>query len=456
MNYEEEIRRLKEDLELKKSEIVHLKSLLTTNSSEVIPQIVNDVEKQWEDLSSHTKLSNNEIARYSRQLILPEIGVRGQLCLSQRSVLIVGAGGLGCPASIYLAAAGIGRLGVVDYDEVELSNLHRQILHTERRIGIPKSASVIGACQQLNSDVKFVPYHLQLNSENALNLIKHYDVVLDATDNVASRYLLNDACVLAGKPLVSGSALRFQGQLTVYNHKGGPCYRCLFPKPPPPETVTNCSDGGVLGVVPGIIGCLQALEAIKIAAGMDSSFSQRLLLFDGLDGTFRGVSIRKKSLGCLVCGDNPTITKLIDYEQFCGAGANDKDQALHILSENERIKPKEYKSMLDCGTPHVLVDVRLPVELEICHLPAPAINIPMDSLCKETSKEKLLNTAKVLESSGECVPIIVVCRQGNDSQVAVRKFKELMQDTDCHFVFKDLLGGLTSWAKQIDNTFPVY
>ncbi|CAH1779798.1 unnamed protein product, partial [Owenia fusiformis] len=194
------------------------------------------------------KLTNESIARHSRQLILPEIGVKGQLSLANTSALIVGCGGLGCPSGLYLTAAGIGRLGLVDYDEVELTNLHRQVLHTESSIGVTKSSSAALTCTRLNSKVECVPYHIVLNSENALDIIKQYDIVLDCTDNVATRYLLNDACVLAKKPLVSGSALRFEGQLTVYNYQGGPCYRCLYPKPPPPETVTNCSDGGVLGV----------------------------------------------------------------------------------------------------------------------------------------------------------------------------------------------------------------
>jgi len=324
-------------------------------------------------------LDNAGIARYSRQLILPEIGPNGQRLLSATSVLIVGCGGLGCPAAIYLAAAGIGRLGLVDHDTVELSNLHRQILHTEHRLDVKKSESVAAACHGINSSVHCVPYHLALDSSNAADIIKQYNIVVDATDNVATRYLLNDACVLLGKPLVSGSALRFEGQLTVYNYSGGPCYRCLYPKPPPPETVTNCSDGGVLGVVPGIIGSIQALEVIKIAAGMPgSSYSKRLLLFDALEATFRTIRLRDRQPNCAICGDNPSITKLIDYEQFCGRRATDKSGNITLLTDVERISVTEYKAILDEEQEHILVDVRLPVELEICQLPNNnTINIPI-------------------------------------------------------------------------------
>ncbi|ELU15781.1 hypothetical protein CAPTEDRAFT_109679, partial [Capitella teleta] len=319
-------------------------------------------------------LDNEEIARYSRQLILPELGISGQVKLKNSRVLIIGCGGLGCPAAIYLAAAGIGCIGLVDFDEVELSNLHRQILHTERKIGSMKSASVAEACEQLNSRASCIPYHLALTSENAYQLIEKYDIVLDATDNVATRYLLNDACILTGKPLVSGSALRFEGQLTVYNHNGGPCYRCLYPKPPPPETVTNCSDGGVVGVVPGIIGSLQALEAIKLACGLPPSFSQSLLLFDAFS-TFRTIKLRPKQRNCVICGESPSITKLIDYEQFCGAKATDKDAGLNVLGSKERISVQEYAEILQKKSDHMLIDVRQAVEMDICQLPAPAISI---------------------------------------------------------------------------------
>uniref|UniRef100_A0A8D0EKL1 Molybdenum cofactor synthesis 3 n=1 Tax=Strix occidentalis caurina TaxID=311401 RepID=A0A8D0EKL1_STROC len=265
-------------------------------------------------LPAQASLSPADILRYSRQLVLPELGVRGQLLLARSSVLVVGCGGLGCPLAQYLAAAGVGRLGLVDHDVVETSNLHRQVLHGEARRGFPKAVSAAAALRLLNSTVQYVPYCGALSPRTALELVRQYDVIADCSDNVPTRYLVNDACVLAGKPLVSGSALRLEGQLVVYNYQGGPCYRCLFPKPPPPETVTNCADGGVLGVVPGIMGCIQALEVLKIASGMGSSFSQFMLMFDAHEGRFRNIKLRPKKPDCAVCGDNPSVTCLQDYE----------------------------------------------------------------------------------------------------------------------------------------------
>ncbi|KAL8604876.1 hypothetical protein ACOMHN_028504 [Nucella lapillus] len=330
-----EIQRKEDELNLLKAKLAEMeRGLVVSSSGDVVPKTDTD-----------GKLTNEQIGRYSRQLILPELGVKGQQRLLSSKVLIVGAGGLGCPAAIYLAAAGVGTVGVVDYDEVEVSNLHRQILHTEHRLGRSKAESVALSCRNLNSSLRFKTHRVQLSSENALSIIEEYDVVLDCTDNVATRYLLSDACVLAARPLVSGSALRFEGQLTVYNYKGGPCYRCLYPKPPPPETVTNCSDGGVLGVVPGIIGCYQALEAIKIAADMGTCLSERLMLFDGMDGTTRTIRLRRRQPSCPVCGDTPTIRELVDYEQFCGARAADKDQEKDVLAASSRMSAK-FKSFV--------------------------------------------------------------------------------------------------------------
>ncbi|RUS72255.1 hypothetical protein EGW08_019978, partial [Elysia chlorotica] len=309
---------------------------------------------------------------------------------------------------------------------------------------------------RLNASVEYVPYHLQLCSENALDIIKQYDIVLDATDNVATRYLLNDACVLARKPLVSGSALRFEGQLTVYNCDGAPCYRCLFPQPPPPESVTNCSEGGVIGVVPGIIGSMQALEAIKIASGIGASYCQRMLLFDALDGTFRSVKLRPKSLACVVCGDNPSITQLVDYVQFCGADASDKVKN-NIF---------EYQAMLSRGEPHVLLDVRTEVEMDICQLPHSSIN----GVFMQHSQEELDHTKtsmKCDEHDPKNTPAVVVCvcRRGNDSQLVVKKIQEELRlqlsqgelernqpDIKC----VDIKGGLHGWARHVDSQFPIY
>ncbi|KAL4237981.1 Molybdenum cofactor synthesis protein 3 [Mactra antiquata] len=448
---EEEIEHLKKLIAEKDKEIEKLKG--ATNIQKDFLTHVD--ENHVNDLPKKSKLSNPEISRYSRQLILPEIGIKGQVLLSNTSILIVGAGGLGCPAAIYLAAAGVGCLGLVDYDEVELSNLHRQILHSESKVNVKKCVSAAQACTELNSFVKCVPYHLQLNSSNALKIISQYDIVLDATDNVATRYLLNDACILAGKPLVSGSALRFEGQLTVYNYKGGPCYRCLYPKPPPPETVTNCSDGGVLGVIPGIIGSLQALEAIKIATGNECSYNQKLLMYDGLEGTFRTIRLRGRQSTCPICSDNPTITQLIDYEQFCGARASDKDKSVTVLNREDRLSAADYKSLLDKDHPHILVDVRQPVEVDICKLPTNSINIPLNDLHKSSSVNQLSSMINSMsEETTDQVPVICVCRRGNDSQLAVQKIKETLKHDNV--AIQDIIGGLTSWAKTVDPEFPTY
>eukprot|EP00118_Oscarella_pearsei_P007788 m.38965 g.38965 ORF g.38965 m.38965 type:complete len:440 (+) comp32654_c0_seq6:18-1337(+) len=400
-------------------------------------------------------LSREEIARYGRQLILPEFGVEGQVSLKQSSALVVGAGGLGCPAALYLAAAGIGRLGLVDYDTVELNNLHRQILHSEGTVDVPKVLSASASLIRLNSQVECIPYNVALDSSNALLIIEQYNVVLDATDNVATRYLLNDACVLLGKPLVSGSALRFEGQLTTYNYQGGPCYRCLFPKPPPPETVTNCSDGGVLGAVPGVVGCLQALEAISLLAKKKSLYSQKLLLFDGAAGSFRLINLRPRQKSCNVCGESPSVTQLQDYEQFCGSSASDKTKTIQLLSNDQRSSCKEYNEVRRSLSPHILLDVREPSHYRICSLPN-SLNVPL--------KELERNEAKVEEILSEAKPIYVVCQRGNDSQRAVdlllHKALKATSKTELQLkqklTLKDITGGLQAWAKEIDPTFPTY
>ncbi|XP_064411926.1 adenylyltransferase and sulfurtransferase MOCS3 isoform X1 [Latimeria chalumnae] len=409
-------------------------------------------------LEAKTSLTNEDILRYSRQLIVMELGVKGHLKLSNTSVLVVGCGGLGCPLAQYLAASGIGRLGLLDYDEVEISNLHRQILHAEVRRGMSKSLSAATVLHQLNSSVEYIPYHLQLNRENALDLIQLYDIIADCSDNVPTRYLVNDACVLSGKPLVSASALRMEGQLTVYNYNGGPCYRCLYPKPPPPETVTNCADGGVLGIVPGIMGSLQALEVLKIASGIGSSYSQQMLMFDAVESRFRTIKLRPKQADCAVCGENPTVKELLDYEAFCGSAATDKCRTLHLLTSEQRISVTEYKRILDNQVPHVLVDVRSQMEVDICHLPH-SVNIPLIKL-----EEKNVDCIKlVLElvdeikrSDKELASVYVICKLGNDSQKAVKVLREMSGNELPHLLVKDIQGGLMAWAHKIDATFPQY
>uniref|UniRef100_A0A8C1PUT0 Adenylyltransferase and sulfurtransferase MOCS3 n=1 Tax=Cyprinus carpio TaxID=7962 RepID=A0A8C1PUT0_CYPCA len=411
-------------------------------------------------LKSNTALNNEDIMRYSRQLLLPELGVKGQVALSNKSVLVVGCGGLGCPVAQYLAAAGVGRLGLLDYDVVELSNLHRQVLHTELTQGQPKALSAAQAISRLNSTVQCVPYHLQLSRENATQLIQQYDIVADCSDNVPTRYLVNDACVLTGKPLVSASALRMEGQLTVYNCRGGPCYRCLYPTPPPPETVTNCSDGGVLGVVPGIMGCLQALEVLKIASGQGSSFEKQLLMFDGQEGRFRSIRLRPKQAECAVCGETPTVTELQDYEQFCGSAATDKCRRLNLLTKEQRVSVQEYKAVLDSSAPHLLLDVRPKVEVDICHLPV-SINIPLSSLENKKAEHLTLLKDTVSDIKQQMniksqVPVFVVCKLGNDSQKAVQLLEKMSGQEIEQITVKDVIGGLMAWASKIDPSFPQY
>ncbi|XP_069625576.1 adenylyltransferase and sulfurtransferase MOCS3 isoform X2 [Ranitomeya imitator] len=418
---------------------------------------LHDVDKKLVEIVK-TSLTNDDILRYSRQLVLPEFGVKGQLNLSRASVLIIGCGGLGCPVAQYLAAAGIGRLGLLDYDVVETSNLHRQVLHGEKRKGMSKSASVVKTLMNLNSSVEYVPYQMMLNPRNALQLIQQYDVIADCSDNVPTRYLINDACVAAAKPLVSASALRWEGQLTVYNHRGGPCYRCLFPVPPPAETVTNCADGGVLGIVPGIMGCMQALEVLKLTSGMASSFNGVMLMFDALDGRFRNIRIRGKKSDCTVCSSSE-LQLLADYEAFCGSSASDKCRTLNILSNEERITVQLYKQMLDEKVPHLLIDVRPQAEVDICHLEH-SIHISLSQLedrnltWVNVLTERLSEVTKSTKEMGN--KVIVICKLGNDSQKAVKILQEFSNRSTSKFEAKDIIGGLMAWSGKIDSTFPQY
>ncbi|CAG8622497.1 10765_t:CDS:10 [Ambispora gerdemannii] len=367
-------------------------------------------------------LSLTEYLRYGRQLILAGFGLSAQKKLKATSILIVGAGGLGAPAAIYLAACGVGRLGIVDYDVVETSNLHRQIIHNESRAGLSKAQSAKMTVEGLNSFVECNAYDLQLDSSNALPIIKGYDIIIDATDNVATRYLLNDACVITGKPLVSGSALRMEGQLTIYNYRGGPCYRCLYPKPPPPETVTNCADGGILG----------------------ETYTPNLLLFSAASHPlFRSIKLRPKKSDCEVCGNKPSISKLQDYVQFCGIGVLDKSPTVKLLGTEERINPKEYAAIRAQKARHILLDVREKVQFEICHLPD-SINIPLREL-----PERLEEVKQALPFSN--TPVYTICRLGNDSQHAVPLLRGITQGE-----VKDVIGGFYRWSKDVDTNFPIY
>ncbi|KAG7201651.1 hypothetical protein KM043_004381 [Ampulex compressa] len=405
------------------------------------------------EISQSYGLNNEEIMRYSRQIFLSEVGITGQAKIKDSSVLIVGAGGLGCPAAIYLASAGIGRIGIIDYDDIEINNLHRQMLYTEASVNTSKVTAAVESLNRLNSYVNVTPYKIQLDSTNALEIIKEYDIVLDATDNVATRYLLNDASVLCNKPLISGSALRFEGHLSVFNYKG-PCYRCIFPKPPPPETVTNCGDGGVLGAAVGTIGVLQALEAIKVILNMPHVLSGKLLLFDGLETKFRTISLRPKNPNCVVCGESPTITKLIDYEQFCGAKANDKNPNLNLLTKNDRITVDDYHTESKAEPKsHLLIDVRSPEEYQICHLKN-SMNIPLKEISNANSLELIKDEIEKIQIGQNNSSVYVICRRGNDSQRAVKQLQELFENDSLQI--KDIIGGMHAWSKEIDPTVPVY
>ncbi|XP_076668559.1 ubiquitin-like activating enzyme 4 [Andrena cerasifolii] len=428
-------------------EITELRELLRAKEAQLAA-----VRREKQILQDYG-LSNDEISRYSRQIFLPEIGVKGQLKLKNSAVLIVGAGGLGCPAALYLASTGVGHIGIIDYDNVEMNNLHRQLLYTEANVGTPKVKAAAENLNCLNSNVKITPYKVQLDSSNALEIIKRYDVVIDATDNVATRYLLNDACVLSKKPLVSGSALRFEGHLSVFNYNG-PCYRCIFPKPPPPETVTNCGDGGVFGPAVGTIGVLQALEAVKVVLNMPCVLSGQLLLFDGLETKFRNINLRTKNLNCAVCSEHPTIHQLIDYEQFCGAKANDKEPNLNLLKKEERISVEEYNTALKLGTkPHVLIDVRSPEEYQICHLKN-SVNLPLNEINNNERVMALKTKVQEVKEEHDEISLYVICRRGNDSQKAVQHLQKIFNESNIDI--KDIIGGIHTWSKRIDHTFPVY
>ncbi|CAH1398974.1 unnamed protein product [Nezara viridula] len=430
------------------------------SKKEEVEKEINELKSQIEEkkrvletlVSNQNKhnLTNWEISRYSRQILVPNIGIKGQESFKNGKVLIIGAGGLGCPAAQYLAGCGIGHIGLVDYDEVEENNLHRQLLHQENSIGTSKVRSAAQALRSINSHIKVDEYPVQLNSLNAIQIMQSYSVVIDASDNPSTRYLVNDACIMTKLPLVSGSAVGMEGQLTVYNYKGGPCYRCLFPDPPPPNTVSNCGDAGVLGPVPGVIGTMQALQAIHILLESEGVLSSKLLLFDGADTKFRTVKLRGKSAGCVVCGENPTITRLIDYEQFCGAPANDKHAAVNLLKPEERITVSELRTALKEKGKPVVIDVRSKTEFDICRLPG-SVNIPLADIEKQSAQNTLKSVISKSPNPNE--PVYVICRRGNDSQKAVKKLRELMllnQD------FFDVRGGLHAWARDIDHTFPIY
>ncbi|KAJ2762578.1 hypothetical protein IWQ56_005012 [Coemansia nantahalensis] len=397
--------------------------------------------------SQQDGLSRDEIQRYSRQLLLAEVGTGGQVRLRNSAVAVVGTGGLGSPCALYLAAMGVGTLGLVDHDTVDHSNLHRQIAHTTAACegAARKVVSAHAALARLNPQCRVRTHDVLLESANALEILRGYDVVVDASDNAATRYLVNDACVMLGIPLVSGSAVRVDGQLTVYNYNGGPCYRCLFPTPPPAATVATCSETGVLGVVPGIIGCLQALEVVKVVTGRKEDEPPSMLLFSyKAHPHFRSIKLRGRVPTCAVCGDAPTVTGLVDYAAFCGAGPSDCPQTLDVLDDpSQRVSCREYSAAM--GRPHLLLDVRDEVQFAICSLPG-ALNVPLDRL-----DERRAELQRAIGALGGA-PVYVVCRRGNDSQLAVRYIRDTLGYAACYDVGRGLIG----WQAEVDPEFPTY
>jgi len=394
-----------------------------------------------------------EIQRYSRHLILPGVGIKGQEAICKGSVLVVGVGGLGSPVCLYLAAAGVGRIGLVDYDKVDKSNLHRQVIHTEMSEGLSKVESAKSSILKINSSINVETHDSAFTVENGLNLVNSYDVVVDCSDNISTRYLVNDACVLCKKPLVSGSALGVEGHLTVYNLTvDTPCYRCLFPDPPPLETIGNCSDNGVLGIVPGIIGSLQALEVQKILMGKKPNLeilSNRMLFFNGMTCIFRNVNLRSRVARCEVCGKNPSIFELKEVLNSKAQTCNNNQQLQMIdviVPEENRIVVEHLRKVLDDGQSmkgsFLLIDVRPEVQYDICHLPD-SINIPLKNL-KEQIDEFRHHDEKRF-------PIYVICRRGISSMKATH----LLLEHGLKNVY-NVNGGLQQWSNIVDKQFPLY
>ncbi len=381
------------------------------------------------------ELTHNQILRYSRHLLMPEVGLQGQIKLKNSSALVIGTGGLGSPVALYLAAAGIGRIGLVDYDIVDSSNLQRQVIHGTSTVGKLKVESARDRLQDLNPDIQIDIYNEPYTSENALRIAKDYDVIIDGTDNFPTRYLTNDVAVFLGKPNIYGSIFRFDGQVSVFYAKEGPCYRCLFPEPPPPGLVPSCAEGGVLGVLPGTVGTLQATEAIKVLLGIGTPLIGKLLLYNALDMSFDFVTL-KKNPKCRVCGPNADIKELIDYEEFCGVPGHHADDT--SAGANWDITPQEMKSRLSLTPNLLLLDVREPHELQISAIKG-AKNIPLGEVAHRMSE---------LDSAEE---MIVFCKRGSRSARAI----EILASAGFKKM-KNLKGGINAWAEEVDKSLPLY
>jgi sulfur-carrier protein adenylyltransferase/sulfurtransferase len=387
------------------------------------------------------ELNKDEILRYSRHLILPEVGMEGQVKLKNAKVLMVGAGGLGAPLGLYLAASGVGRIGIVDFDVVDFTNLQRQVIHGTKDVGKKKLDSAAESMQDINPYLQVDKYEVAISSENALDIIKEYDMVIDGTDNFPTRYLINDACVILKKPNVYGSIFRFEGQATIFAYPGGPCYRCLYPEPPPPGLVPSCAEGGVLGILPGIIGLVQATEAVKLILGVGEPLIGRLMLYDALAMRFRELKLRRNP-ECPVCGDHPTQTELIDYHQFCGVPhpSEIKEEVAPVpgFESDTEIDVTALKARLDRGDKFQFIDVREPHEYQIASIPGAKL-IPLNDVPKRI---------KELDPN---VETIVHCKMGGRSAKAAtflrsQGFKSV----------KNTLGGITAWSDKIDPSVPKY
>ena len=385
------------------------------------------------------ELTKSEIERYSRHLILPEVGVDGQRRLKAGRVLCVGAGGLGSPAALYLAAAGVGTIGIIDFDAVDVSNLQRQIIHGTPDIGRSKLASARERLNALNPTIKVESYETALTSKNALELFKEYDIILDGTDNFSTRYLVNDACVILNKPNAYGSIFRFEGQASVFATKGGPCYRCLYPEPPPPGLVPSCAEGGVLGVLPGVIGTIQATEAIKLLLGAPNTLIGRLLLYDAWGMKFRELKLRRDT-ECPVCGDHPTVRELIDYDQFCGIAPAAAPAAPAVPPDFE-ITVLDLKRAIDTGKNPYILDVREPQEYQINRIPG-SVLIPLGQVGSRVAE---------IRAAAEGRPIVVQCKTGARSARATQLLRQQGLERA-----QNLKGGIVGWIDQVDPKQPKY
>jgi adenylyltransferase/sulfurtransferase len=405
--------------------------LRDTDTISIVPSIAGG--STAEVAAPPLTLSKDEILRYSRHLIMPEVGMEGQLKLKAAKVALIGTGGLGAPLGLYLAAAGVGRIGLVDFDVVDYTNLQRQVIHGTKDVGKKKLDSAAETMLDINPFLQIDRHETALTSENALEILRPYDIVVDGTDNFPTRYLVNDACVLLGKPNVYGSIFRFEGQATVFAYEGGPCYRCLYPEPPPPGLVPSCAEGGVLGILPGTIGLIQATETVKLILGIGEPLKGRLLLYDALAMRFRELKLRKNA-ECPVCGDHPTIHELIDYQEFCGIPNQPNEPA---PAEGD-VEPSEVKAKIDRGDKFVLIDVREPHEYQICNIPFAKL-MPLGDLPKRVNE---------LNSADE---IVAHCKSGMRSAKAV----DFLKQAGFRKV-RNMKGGILAWSDKVDPSVPKY